>query len=164
MEVLSEVRVDDPICISGGTLRVARRVDPVAGPQIVLMIICSDGGYRYYEEMPENIGGGGLLSIEVRGPEDLSRVILRSRSAAISIPEIGLVSTPRAGAVDEITTVDGILEKYVEHLEPICGETENPGRCYEVVEWMKRAMRGEERFTLVIEDPSGRSRELSLKI
>jgi C4-type Zn-finger protein len=33
-----------------------------------------------------------------------------------------------------------------------------------VVEWMKRAMKGEERFTLIIEDPSGRSRELDIKM
>jgi C4-type Zn-finger protein len=66
--------------------------------------------------------------------------------------------------VDEITTVDGLLEKYIDHLEPLCGETENPERCREVVEWMKRAMKGEERFTLIIEDPSGRSRELDIKM
>lgn len=164
IEILSELPVEDPECGPGGLMRVIRRVDPTAGEQISIAVICPEKGYRYYEELPENISGEKVIVIDVNSPEDLSRMILKSKDATVAIPEIGLVSTPRSAAVDEITTVDGILEKYIDHLEPLCGETENPERCREVVEWMKRAMRGEERFTLIIEDPTGRSRELDIKL
>jgi len=164
IEILAETPLEDPECGPGGVIRIIRRADPTAGEHLSVAIICTERGYRYYEEMPESIGGEKVIVIGVNGPNDLSRKILKSRDAIVTIPEIGLVSTPRSAAVDEITTVDGILEKYLDHLEPLCGETENPGRCYEVVEWMKRAMRGEERFTLIIEDPTGRSRELDIKL
>jgi len=163
-DTLLEVPIDDPQCGVGGIMRVVKRRDPVAGDQISIAIICPEHGYKYFEEIPENIGEEKMVVIEINSPSDLSRKFLKSRDAIIYIPEIGLVSTPRSAAVDEITTVDGLLEKYIDHLEPLCGETENPERCREVVEWMKRAMKGEERFTLIIEDPSGRSRELDIKM
>jgi len=162
IEPMVEMPVDDPECGSGGFMRIVKRTDPVAGPQISVIVICPGKGYRYFDEIPENIGGERMLVIRVKGYEDLSRVIMRSRSATIMIPEIGLISTPRSAAVDEILTVDGILEKYIDHLEPLCGDTENPVKCREVVEWMKRAMKGEESFTLIIDDPTGRSTEISI--
>ncbi|HWQ17061.1 MAG TPA: hypothetical protein VNL13_04420 [Sulfolobales archaeon] len=161
-ESMVEIPIDDPECGSGGSMRIMRRTDPVAGPQISVIVICPEKGYKYFDEIPENIGGGRTLVIRVNGYEDLSRIIMKSRSATIMIPEIGLVSTPRSAAADEILTVDGILEKYIDHLEPMCEDTENPGKCKEVVEWMKRAMKGEERFTLIIDDPTGRSTEISI--
>ncbi|PWV37763.1 MAG: hypothetical protein DJ555_00685 [Desulfurococcaceae archaeon] len=162
MEPMVEIPIDDPECGSGGFMRIVRRMDPVTGPQISVIVICPGKGYKYFDEIPENIGGGRTLVIKVNGYEDLSRIIMKSRSATIMIPEIGLISTPRSAAVDEILTVDGILEKYVDHLEPLCENTENPVKCREVVEWMKRAMKGEESFTLIIDDPTGRSTEISI--
>ncbi|MDT7887524.1 MAG: hypothetical protein RQ885_00940 [Desulfurococcales archaeon] len=165
IEVLYEIPIEDPECGSGSVMKVLRRGDPTVGNQISIVVICPQWSYRYFEEIPEDImGGERVIIIEVNNPDDLSRKLFKSREATVTIPEIGLVSTPRSGAVDEITTVDGLLEKYIEHLEPMCNETENPMRCREVVEWMKRAMKGEERFTLIIEDPSGRSMELDMRI
>lgn len=162
IEAIAEIPIDDPECGSGGYMKILRRVDPTAGPQISIIAMCPERGYRYFEEIPENIGGDRVLVIKVNGYEDLSRVFMRSKNATIMIPEIGLVSTPRSAAADEILTVDGVLERYIDHLEPICESTENPDKCREVVEWMRRAMRGEESFTLIIEDPTGRSKEISI--
>lgn len=162
IESLLEVPIDDPECGSDSYIRILRRIDPTIGPQISIIAICPEKGYRYFEEIPEDIGGGRVLIVKVKGYEDLSRVFMRSRDATIMIPEIGLISTPKSAAADEILTVEGVLERYIDHLEPICDNTENPGKCREVVEWMKRAMKGEESFTLIIEDPSGRSREISI--
>lgn len=161
-ELVAEMPIDDPECGSGGSMRVLKRLDPSAGPQISIVVMCPEKGYRYFEEIPESIGAEKVIVIRVNTYEDLSRIILRSRDATIIIPEIGLISTPRSAATDEILTIDGILEKYIDHLEPVCESTEDPGRCREVVAWMKRAMRGEERFTVIIEDPSGRSKEIAI--
>lgn len=157
-----EIPIDDPECGSGGFIRIQRRLDPIAGPQISIFMACPGKGYKYFEEIPENIGGEKMLVIKVSGYEDLSRVIMKSKDATIMIPEIGLVSTPRSAAADEILTVDGILEKYIDHLEPMCESMENPDKCRKIVLWMKRAMRGEESFTLIVEDPTGRSMEISI--
>ncbi len=162
IETLIEIPIDDPECGSGGYMKILRRVDPTAGPQISIIAVCPERGYRYFEEIPEDIGGGKVLVIKVNGYEDLSRVFMRSKDATIMIPEIGLVGAPRSAATDEILSVDGVLERYIDHLEPMCESTENPDKCREVVEWMKRAMRGEESFTIIIEDPTGRSKEISI--
>lgn len=162
MEELATFPLEDPMCGPGGYMKILRRRDSVAGDYIATVILCPSTGYRVYEEFPEEESGEAVITINVRRPEDLSTMILRSREALIKIPEIGLTSIPTPGASDDVTTVEGILEKYADHIEPLCNSAEDPGRCLQVVGWMRRAMRGEESFTLVIEDPSRRSRILRL--
>ena len=78
---------------------------------IVMSTVCDDCGYRSNEvktggAVPEK---GSRITLDVKTPEDLSRDVLKSESAALSCPELQLRVEPGTMG-GRFTTVEGILE------------------------------------------------------
>lgn len=135
--------------------------------QVVLMsTVCDHCGYRSNEvktggEVPEK---GRRITVSVENPEDLSRDILKSESCALSCSELELQVEP--GTLGgRFTTIEGLLTQVRDDLHAsIFGDEDNAGggdsmlvaereRWDQFFDKLDKAIKGEVKFHIVLEDP-----------
>ncbi|CAD0084734.1 unnamed protein product [Aureobasidium vineae] len=141
--------------------------------QVVLMsTVCEHCGYRSNEvktggEVPEK---GSRITLLVNTPEDLARDVLKSESAALHCPELGLRVEPGTQG-GRFTTVEGLLTNFRKDLRAQAfglenGDDEEEIRAAadsmqsdkkrtweEFFATLGEAIEGKRPFTVVIEDP-----------
>jgi zinc finger protein len=141
--------------------------------QVVLMsTVCEHCGYRSNEvktggEVPEK---GSRITLAVNTPEDLARDVLKSESAALHCPELGLRVEPGTQG-GRFTTVEGLLTNFRKDLRAQAFGLENGDDEQELRSaadsmqsdkkrtWeeffatLGEAIDGKRPFTVVIEDP-----------
>jgi zinc finger protein len=141
--------------------------------QVVLMsTVCEHCGYRSNEvktggEVPEK---GSRITLNVNTPEDLARDVLKSESAALHCPELGLRVEPGTQG-GRFTTVEGLLTNFRKDLRAQAfglenGDDESELRAAadsmqtdtkrtweEFFTTLGEAIDGKRPFTVVIEDP-----------
>ncbi|MEM2006256.1 MAG: ZPR1 zinc finger domain-containing protein [Sulfolobales archaeon] len=115
---------------------------------------CSSCGYTYRDVYLAEYGEPRRLEVKISG-ESSDYLLVKSSSATVIIPELGIEITPGPAAQGYITTARGILENVVDLLLGICQEGSE--ECQRKLEEVGRALKGEIDFTLVLEDPLGRS-------
>lgn len=116
---------------------------------------CESCGYRWTDVSVVEADKGKRLRLRVRGDKELRALVVKSSSATITMPELGVEIRPAPAAVGYITTVEGIVRKVLEHVPNECF---NEGsQCHDVVKLLEDAADGKIEFTLIIEDPYGKS-------
>jgi len=115
---------------------------------------CPSCGFLYRDVYVAEYGE--RKRFEVRVSKELGDYLLiKSSSATVVIPELGIEITPGPAALGYITTARGILERVLEVLSLVC--TEAIEECQRRVEDVRKALEGELEFTLIVDDPLGRS-------
>ncbi|GAA5876176.1 hypothetical protein JCM3774_003519 [Rhodotorula dairenensis] len=131
---------------------------------ILMSTNCHDCGYRDNE-----VKSGGAISakgrkitLKVEDTEDLSRDILKSETAGLTIPEIDLELNP--GTLGgRFTTLEGLLRQVYEELDEKVfarGDSSERGVTDEMATFLgnlKRALAVEMPFTVVLDDPLANS-------
>lgn len=120
---------------------------------------CSNCGFKHRDVYLANYGEPVRLEIRVTR-ESGDYLLVKSSSATIVIPELGIEITPGPAAQGYITTARGVLERVIEVLSGACQEGDEG--CAKKLEEVDRALRGEMDFTLIVEDPLGRSAAVPL--
>lgn len=105
------------------------------------------------------------LVLEVRNHDDLRIILYRSPEATVEIPELAAEITPGEISTGEITTVEGVLTKLREKLDLFDEEDAD----IEVLTALRDRIQGmldgsDESFTLVLDDPTGKSRINSSRV
>lgn len=105
------------------------------------------------------------LVLEIRNHDDLRIILYRSPEAKVEIPELAAEITPGEISTGEITTVEGVLTKLREKLDLFDEED----AAIEVLDGLKKRIQGmidgsNEPFTLVIDDPTGKSKINSSRV
>ncbi|XP_044335319.1 zinc finger protein zpr1 isoform X1 [Triticum aestivum] len=127
---------------------------------IVMATSCDACGYRNSELKPggEIPAKGKKTTLIVRNVKDLSRDVIKSDSAAVSVPELELeLSSGTLGGI--VTTVEGLIVKICEALERVHGFQLGDS----TYEWKKKKWDGfterlakllnlEEPWTLILDD------------
>lgn len=104
------------------------------------------------------------ITVLIENREDLRIIIYRSANGKLLIPEFGAEISPGLESYGEITTVEAVLEKFLEKIDFIGNDEENPEIFFEVREKILKNLKGEvSPFSVIIEDPSGKSRINSSK-
>lgn len=154
-----EEYIDCFICSSKGTMRIAYRFLnlPVEGEAVLLSLRCSSCGYRATDIYPLRESKEKLINIEVNTETDLNRLVYVSSGSRILIPELKLELELKQIDKGFVTTVEGILERFKEKTEYVCSQENPSAECSELLGLLEKAMKGELKFSLIIEDPSGRS-------
>lgn len=108
---------------------------------------------------PHERGEPVHTSLRLRSPDDLKVVVYRSPEAVLQIPEIDAEILPGKAATGEITTIEGILFRLREKLDIVGDEAEDPEKKEKIREILDGALKGNRpEMTIVIDDPSGKSR------
>jgi zinc finger protein len=136
--------------------------------QVVIMsTVCDHCGYRSNEvktggEVPEK---GKKITLKVEGPTDLARDILKSESCALECPELNLSVNP--GTLGgRFTTVEGLLTQVRDDLhkqifdvgddsgtggDSLPSEAKKTWNSF--FEGLDEAIKGERKFTIILQDP-----------
>src|SRR5579875_2763372 len=112
----------------------------------------------------ENYGHKKLV-LNIRNSSDLRTVVYRSPDAKIEIPEFFAEITPGEMSTGEITTVEGILNRLLDKLDLFDDEDADPETIDALREKISGTIGGNGTpFTLVVDDPSGRSKINSSRV
>ncbi|BCU68189.1 hypothetical protein HS7_16260 [Sulfolobales archaeon HS-7] len=147
LELIYEETLECPIC-HNKTLLVTDYIydSGITGKLLLSSSSCSTCGYKVASESPVEVNEEKIIEIKVNNEDDLGTLVYRSGFAMIRIPELGLEDFPGGSSPGEITTIEGILERLIENLKDF-GD----------VSKLEQAMRGDIKFTIIIEDPYGLS-------
>ncbi len=144
-----------PVC-GKKTLDVVFREEkiPHFGRVVLSTSFCRSCGFRHTDvyEMEERKPARFVLRVD--SPEKLNYYVIRSSTGRIEIVEIGMELSPGPYSQGFITTVEGILDRFLGVL-PLFREY---GNVQHIEDFLKKAMEGKQPFTLVVEDPRGLSR------
>lgn len=127
---------------------------PYFGNIIMEVGRCPSCGFLYRDVYVAEYGERKRFEVKV-SREFGDYLLIKSSSATVVIPELGIEITPGPAALGYITTARGILERVLEVLSLVC--TESVEECQRKMEDVKKALEGELEFTLIIDDPLGRS-------
>lgn len=138
---------------------------PIIGKILISRGKCESCGYKYSNYRAIESQGPQKLVFNVETPDDLNVLVVRTASATIRIPELGIEIKPGPAAQGYITTIEGVLDKVLEVLslvkdDPEVDKLEREKREKEIIE----ARNGKRRFTFILEDPDGVSRIISDKV
>jgi len=162
---IGEYVVRCPVC-GRETLRVEEYIYevPMLGKVIISTGKCTACGYRYSDARLAEARGPSKIVYPVQKPEDLNALVVVSSSATVLVPELGLEARPGPAAQGYITTVEGVLDRFLEALEAACRDPEaDREACEKNRRAIEEAKEGRRQFTLVIVDPEGVSAVASEK-
>jgi zinc finger protein len=129
------------------------------GPVLLTTISCSLCGYKDTDVALTSVKEPSVMRAHVNSDRDLTMKVVRSSSATIRVPELGVSITPRTSAQGYITNIEGILDRVQEVLQGIL-PTLSPGRRRRaelVLARLRKAREGKLSFTLEVKDPLGNS-------
>ena len=128
---------------------------PYFGSVVLEVGICDRCGFRRNDVSVIDAGKPMRIVVKIRRKEDLNALVVKSSRATIIIPELGIEVNPGPIAPGYITTIEGILMNILDIIPSECFDERKP--CYSKVKEIRKAIEGELPFTLIIEDPTGRS-------
>ncbi len=116
---------------------------------------CLNCGYKWSDVGMLDFSEPKRIIIEVNGLKELNALVVKAAPATVRIPELGIEITPGPAAQGYITTVEGILYRVLDHVPSECLDPN--AECHKKVQLIRDAADGRVKFTLIIDDPSGRS-------
>lgn len=132
---------------------------------LIISATCPQCGYRYVDTQVLASGEPSRYTLTVSTPEDLAIRIVRSMTASIEIPELGVEIDPGPACTGFITNAEGVLERIQHVVEATCRWNEGKAKekAGELLEQIAQAREGKFPFTLILNDPSGNSAIFSYK-
>lgn len=128
---------------------------PYFGEILVISGKCSKCGYRYFDIVNLEEHEPVRFVLKVNDEVDASSLVVKSQTALIIIPELGVMIEPGPASQAYITTVEGILYKVLDVLELY--KDENIEKYAKQRELLEKAIKGKIKFTLILEDNYGNS-------
>jgi zinc finger protein len=119
---------------------------------------CSNCGYKYSDVRVAEVSEPKKIIVKVSGERELRYLLVKSAMAAVLIKEKGFEMIPGPASVGFISTVEGILHRFLEAVFVVCSSQPESVACRENKQWLERAIDGKEKFTLVICDYEGTSK------
>ncbi len=137
---------------------------PLVGKVILTSGKCSSCGYRFTDVRLAEAQGPRKILFRVEKPDDVNVLVVKASTAAVVIPELELKMLPGPAATGFITTIEGLLERFLEALEAACSAPDaNREACEKARRLIEDAKEGRLKYTVVIYDPEGVSAVLSEK-
>ena len=126
---------------------------------LIVSATCPHCGYRYVDTQVLQSAEPSRHTFAVRSSQDLAVRVVRSMTASIAIPELGVEIDPGPACTGFITNVEGVLDR----IEQVVIAAEREGDPVQkenariLLGRIMQAREGKLAFTLVIDDPSGNS-------
>jgi zinc finger protein len=150
-----------PIC-SRKTLieRITTTTVPHFGEVLLLTLQCKSCGFKHSDVICTSERGPSRYSLKVETPQDLYAKVIKSSTATIRVPELGVKVEPGPASTPFITNIEGVLERIknvVEMAKRWSTEKIKQKKCDKILNTIENVKIGKERVTVIIEDPFGNS-------
>jgi zinc finger protein len=132
---------------------------------LIISAICPECGYKFVDTQLLKHSDPARYTVAVESVDDLSIRVVRSMSASIEIPELGVRIDPGPQCQGFISNVEGVLDR----IETVVKGALNWGNEVEkenaaaLLADLVRVKAGTFPITLILEDPSGNSGIISEK-
>lgn len=147
------------------TLTEAETDVPFFGKTYLFSMNCSSCGYHKADVEAEEEKEPCKYTLEIGSEEDMKIRVVKSSNATVKIPHVGSIE-PGEASNGYITNVEGILQrmkKMVEVMRDDSEDEEDKKKAKNILKKLLRAMWGQEKLKLIIEDPTGNSAIISDK-
>jgi len=153
--------VDCPICKSSKSLDVTTKTQtiPYFGEIVESTIICKKCGYKHSDTICIDQKEPVKYTI-ILNKEKLNVRVVKSQSATLSIPELGLKVEPGPVSQGYVSNVEGVLKRFDEAVKTALSWTEDDdarNTALKILNGIERLKNGDKEATLILEDPLGHS-------
>jgi zinc finger protein len=126
---------------------------------LIISAICSSCGYKYVDTQLLTDKEPVRYEVSVDTGEDLSIRIVRSMSASLEIPELGVRIDPGPACEGFISNVEGVLDRVETVVKGALnwGNEEEQENARHLLDQIAAVKCGSFPITLILEDPSGNS-------
>jgi zinc finger protein len=126
---------------------------------LIISAVCPSCGYKYVDTQLLKQGEPARYTVAIEAAEDLAIRVVRSMSASIEIPELGVRIDPGPACQGFVSNVEGVLDR----IETVVTGALNWGNEVEqenaaaLLADIARVKAGTFPVTLILEDPNGNS-------
>jgi zinc finger protein len=126
---------------------------------LIISAICSSCGYKYVDTQLLKHGEPSQYTVTIESEEDLAIRVVRSMSASLEIPELGVRIDPGPVCQGFISNVEGVLERIGTVVQGAFrwGTEVEKENAAVLLANIARVKAGTFPITLILEDPSGNS-------
>lgn len=158
----AEMKIDCPVCGGKNTATYTTQTHELAyfGEIVESTIQCEKCGFRHNDILATEQKDPAKHSVII-SKKNLDSRVVRSQTATVSLPEIGIKVEPGPKSEGYISNVEGVLVRFIEATERALNmftdeaSQENGKR---VLEGLNKVLSGEKETLLLIEDPFGQSK------
>ena len=126
---------------------------------LIISAICDSCGYKYVYTQLLRVNEPARYEVAVDTEEDLGIRVVRSMSASIEIPELGVRIDPGPACQGFVSNIEGVLDRVEQIVEGalLWGEEEERENARTLLEKIEGVKCGEIPITLILEDRCGNS-------
>ncbi len=156
-----------PVCKTNNLSMTQEEVEiPFFGKTFVFSMTCSNCKYHIADVEAAEQKEPLKQTIEVSSEEDMKIRVIKSSEATVKIHHVTTI-TPGPASNGYITNIEGILKRVNHQIETLAEETEDNDekkKARKLIKKLNRAMWGDEKLKITIEDPSGNSAIISDRV
>jgi len=152
---------DCPVCKAKGCLQVKTKTEeiPYFGEVMETTLICEECGYRHSDIICLEAKEPVKYSLTVDKSKMMVRVV-KSQSATMNIPELGLKVEPGPQSQGYVSNVEGVLNRFEKAIQTALKWTEDKEveqNAVKILDELNQVKKGDKKVTVIIQDPFGHS-------
>ncbi len=155
-----------PICFKKTLTLLEEEIEvPYFGKVFLFSMSCSSCKFHKADIETEEKKEPAKYTIDVDSEKDMKIRIVKSSEATVKIPHMTTIE-PGSAAEGYITNIEGLLNRVKQQLESVRDNEEDDAlkkKAKNMLKKLTKAMWGQEKLKLIIEDPSGNSAIISDK-
>lgn len=162
---INEMIIKCPVCaVEGIATSVMKEIEiPHFGKVLETTIQCSKCGFKHNDIIALEHNDPAKYTLKI-SKETLSVRVVRSQSATVTIPEIGVKVEPGPKSEGYVTNVEGILTRFesaVKRAMQLFEDEESQNNAKNTLAAIQELIKGNGTATLIIDDPFGQSNIVS---
>lgn len=133
---------------------------PYFGDALQTTVLCLHCSFRHADLILMKEGPPVRYEMRIEGPADLAARVVRSSQGTIRVPEIGALVEPGLRGEAFVSNAEGVLHRVRDAVAFVHRNADTDGaraRAERALARIHAMIRGEEPFTLILEDPTGNS-------
>lgn len=165
---MAKTVIDCPVCNGNQTAESTTKTSkiPHFGEILETSIICNSCGYKHND----------VICLEQKEPtkhtltinkDTLESRVVKSQSATVSIPELGLKVEPGPKSIGYVSNIEGVIVRFEEGVKQaltVFDDEESQKNGLAILENLTLLTNGEAEATLIIEDPFGQSNIMDINV
>lgn len=163
----AEMKIDCPVCGGKNTATYTTQTHELAyfGEIVESTIQCEKCGFRHNDILATEQKDPAKHSLII-SKKNLDSRVVRSQSATVSLPNIGIKVEPGPKSEGYISNVEGVVVRFIEATERALNMfkddlSQENGK--KVLENLNKVLNGEMETLLLIEDPFGQSKIMDVR-
>ena len=167
-ETINEMIIKCPACaIEGVAKSIMKELEiPHFGKVMETTIICPSCGFKHSDIISLEQNDPAKYVLEIN-KNNLSIRVVRSQSATVIIPEVGVKVEPGPKSEGYVTNVEGVLTRFESAIKKalnLFDDEESQKNATTALESIRELKKGNDTATLIMLDPFGQSNIVSEKV